>query len=162
MKKYKPKSRKGFTIIEMIIVISIMAIIGAIAVPSFIGVKKSVAIKADKESCDTIERIVRLVIADKNPEEIEDNYSITFSDGVPKVGDGEDDTIEKEINDCISGISKPQEDGKTSFDIKIEDNYDITVTTEWLNWFLIYSIILGWMVYVVEYLFIVKNVYGFN
>ena len=50
MMKNQSKKKKGFTLIEMIIVIAVMAIIAAIAVPSLSGVKDSVAKKADKQS----------------------------------------------------------------------------------------------------------------
>jgi prepilin-type N-terminal cleavage/methylation domain-containing protein len=41
MNMFKKKNRKGFTLIELIVVIAILAILAAIAIPTFIGVTQN-------------------------------------------------------------------------------------------------------------------------
>lgn len=49
--------KNGFTIIEMIVVISIIAIIGAIAIPSFIGYTEKAKKEVCKVNCLQLERM---------------------------------------------------------------------------------------------------------
>ena len=130
--KNQSKKKNGFTLIEMIIVIAVMAIIAAIAVPSLSGVKDSVAKKADKQSCDTIERTAKMVLADKDLTPNGETYSVTFKDdGVVVAGD--DDNIAKELQNCLADIKKPQEKDKTGFVISINNSkvkVDVTPVKE--------------------------------
>lgn len=67
MKKYLKnlkKSKKGFTLIELIIVLAILAILSAIAVPNLISVKNNAKIKADKASETSIASTVQALISD--------------------------------------------------------------------------------------------------
>ena len=49
--------KNGFTIIEMIVVISIIAILGAIAIPSFIGYTEKAKKEVCKVNCLELERM---------------------------------------------------------------------------------------------------------
>ena len=51
IRKYK---KKGFTLIELIIVISIIAILAAIAVPKYAGIQKDAKVKSDVASAKVI------------------------------------------------------------------------------------------------------------
>ncbi|MCI6276621.1 MAG: prepilin-type N-terminal cleavage/methylation domain-containing protein [Clostridium sp.] len=125
MMKNKSKKKKGFTLIEMIIVIAVMAIIAAIAVPSISGVKDSVAKKADKQSCETIERTAKMVLADKDLSSANGTYDVTFADSgdvIVKNGSKVEDDIAKELKECLADIKKPQEKDKTGFVISIRNS----------------------------------------
>lgn len=131
MMKNQSKKKKGFTLIEMIIVIAVMAIIAAIAVPSLSGVKDSVAKKADKQSCETIERTAKMVLADKDLTSADGTYSVTFGNNdsvVVKNKDNVEDDIAKELKECLAEIKKPQQKGAVGFDITL-DKSKVSVDT---------------------------------
>ncbi|MBB6632132.1 prepilin-type N-terminal cleavage/methylation domain-containing protein [Clostridium algidicarnis] len=58
------KKKKGFTLIELIIVLAIIAIIAAIAIPNFTKVRADSKVKADTQSAETIRRITLTLLAD--------------------------------------------------------------------------------------------------
>jgi len=53
--KIKIKNKNGFTLIELIIVIAIMAILGAIAIPNFLSTSNRARLKADIQSAVVID-----------------------------------------------------------------------------------------------------------
>lgn len=62
-KRNEQKKKKGFTLIELIIVIAIIAILAVIAIPKFMAVTKDAKIKADIANAKTIESAVTTAIA---------------------------------------------------------------------------------------------------
>ena len=76
-KKLK-KNNKGFTLVELIAVLGILAIIGAIAVPKFTATRKNAALKAHEANVRTLENAAKLYYTEtgnattwkgENPEE---------------------------------------------------------------------------------------------
>lgn len=76
IKRANNKKKKGFTLIELIIVLAVMAIIALIAIPNFAAVRNNSKVKADKQSCETIERTVLMLVSD---ETIKGSGEITVS-----------------------------------------------------------------------------------
>jgi len=56
----KLKNRKGFTLVELIVVIAVLGIIMAIAVPRYLGVQAAAKIEADKTTIGTIAKAAEL------------------------------------------------------------------------------------------------------
>ncbi|CAM3777236.1 prepilin-type N-terminal cleavage/methylation domain-containing protein [Clostridium perfringens] len=58
------KKKKGFTLIELIIVIAIIAILAAIAIPNFLAIQRKARVKADIASAKTIYDATSALIAE--------------------------------------------------------------------------------------------------
>lgn len=59
----KLKNRKGFTLIELIVVLAVLVVIAAIAVPRFLGVQEKAKESADQTTVDSIARAAELYYA---------------------------------------------------------------------------------------------------
>ncbi|HAT4284364.1 TPA: prepilin-type N-terminal cleavage/methylation domain-containing protein [Clostridium perfringens] len=62
--KKQNKKKKGFTLIELIIVIAIIAILAAIAIPNFLSIQRKSRVKADIASAKTIYDATSALIAE--------------------------------------------------------------------------------------------------
>ena len=65
-KKAKNKAKRGFTLIELIIVVAIIAILAAIAVPAFGEIRQDANVSADTGNARTIYSVVTAGIADES------------------------------------------------------------------------------------------------
>ncbi|MTK11917.1 MAG: prepilin-type N-terminal cleavage/methylation domain-containing protein [Clostridiaceae bacterium] len=91
MKKIKKK--KGFTLIELIIVIAIIAIIAAFAIPNFLKVQNNAKIDSDLNTAKTIENVCNVLYTDGTLKPTADSTQYTVS------SDSKDDG--KKINDYL-------------------------------------------------------------
>lgn len=100
------KKKKGFTLIELVIVIAILGILALIAIPNFRNAQRDAKIGADITSAKTIANVTQVLIT---KEKI--NLPINESKGekkewrVIKVGVGEDG---KDIEKELQSLPKPE------------------------------------------------------
>lgn len=108
MNELSKKKKKGFTLVELIIVIAIIAILAAIAIPKFGQVTRNANIKADIATAKTIHGIAAELVAEG--EEVSDANIAGKIDG--------------------AGTSMPftKLDGTVAFDVTVATDGDITVT----------------------------------
>ncbi len=134
IKRANQKKKKGFSLIELIIVLAVMAIIALIAIPNFTAVRENSKKKADKQSCETIKRTVLMLTSDesvtvKADTDIEFTTSVILpTDGATddNTGNGLTDDEITLINEALAEVNLPQESTMTKYIFTI--NADGTVT----------------------------------
>ena len=71
----KKRNKKGFTLIELVIVIAILGILIAIAVPRLSGFRDTAAERADEASKETIIKAAELYVATYDVDNIEESFN---------------------------------------------------------------------------------------
>ena len=123
------KKKKGFTLIELVIVLAVLAIIALIAIPNFTKVRTDSQEKADIQSAEQIKDIVLMAIADKDISVNESKYLITFENKdfkdfskVEGKGFGNESLDKNGIDDVkimMKDVKKPQVNGKKAFLVEV-------------------------------------------
>lgn len=114
------RKKKGFTLIELIIVIAIIAILAAIAIPKFGDVRKNAALKSDIANAKVIANATSALIADgKIPVKLETNIKI---DKAVTTGTG------KTIGDYLQKIPEPETSEYTDYEVDITADGNVTVS----------------------------------
>lgn len=91
MSQVSDKKKKGFTLVELIIVIAIIAVLAAIAIPKFGQIKKDSNVRADQANAKIIATAVATAISNGDitatDSDIEDSQFSKYIDGgvVPAV-----------------------------------------------------------------------------
>src|SRR5574344_199760 len=91
------KTNKGFTLVELIIVIAILAIIMLIATPNFSGIQQRMKVRADKATAAQIGKAVRVWYTDYTSDP-----TLSSSLNIPQFGATTDNT--PVLYSTLSGI----------------------------------------------------------
>lgn len=118
LKNLKNKKKKGFTLIELIIVIAIIAILAAVAIPKFSSISKDAKIKSDIANAKTISNAVSALIADGK---------ITIPSKDLNIELTNDDDNAEEIINYLQNVPTPESTDVANFTVTIDDNGDIEV-----------------------------------
>ncbi len=111
----KLKKKKGFTLIELIIVIAILGILALIAIPKFGEAQKDAKIKADIATAKTIADTTATLVASG---EISDTLDLTKIEDVKGQKSTNKTVI---INQLGNGRAEPQALNVGKFYVKVQD-----------------------------------------
>ena len=89
----KKNNKKGFTLVELVIVVAVMAVLVAVAIPTIGSIKGSADSAVLQTNCRTMESIIKLAEAEINKGTDGANVAI------------EDDDVVDAINDAKLGIT---------------------------------------------------------
>ena len=106
--KKQNKKKKGFTLIELIIVIAIIAILAAIAIPNFLGIQRKSKIKADIASAKTIYDAAAAGISEGTIKPINGTETFTFT-----AAEGKNPAKIAEVDNVSGEAASPANNGKT-------------------------------------------------
>lgn len=123
------RKKNGFTLLELLIAVSIILVLSTIAVPRFTGAAKTAKIAKVRADIQTINHAAALFEADtgKMPESIEvlvnkEDASKSYLQAVPKTPDGKDYTIaDGVITGEFDGKPYSSADQPTSSSVKPDD-----------------------------------------
>lgn len=132
--KVKKLNNKGFSLVEIIIVIAIMAILAGAIAPQFMKYVNKSRIAADENNCNTIKTAVITALANESAyDSITEEKSIKFNGSKPTTySDGADALPSDFINELDSIIGtwpSVKEKGKTHFQISFDASKKVTVIT---------------------------------
>ena len=136
------KKKKGFTLIELVIVLAVLAIIGLIAIPNFTKVREDSQIKADERSLEAIAKIIDMEIIEETiPDTSNGTVTFSFPGGaatgtlafVLTDGAGAAITIAPaDITDIqnngLSKVGAPQEKNKTNYVMTLSNGEIVTTS----------------------------------
>lgn len=117
------KKKKGFTLIELIIVLAVMAIIAAIAVPSYNAIKENATVKADEQSKATVERVATMLAADGSL--ADDTYTVTFNNNKAVATDSKN-AQHKVLTDALAEV-KPLQSKDSG---KVATGFSVVVSSQ--------------------------------
>ena len=116
------KKKKGFTLIELIIVIAIIAILAAIAIPRFGSATQDAKLKSDIANAKTIANATSALMAEGKIEDDADPITVVAE------ADADADSDAEDLAKYLQSVPTPETEGN-NFIVNIE-NGNVTVTTD--------------------------------
>ena len=126
------KSNKGFSLVELIVVIAIMAIIAGVAIPVYSGYITKANEGADENLFGEVEHAAQIIVADV------DYLGVTFNISagselltVTATGEGADEAI-AELVKVVPGLAEGETEGTYELDLK-SSTYSDSATVKGVN-----------------------------
>ena len=122
------KKKKGFTLIELIIVIAIIAILAAIAIPKFGDIRKNAALKSDVANAKVIANAASALIADGKIEVPVSAMTININKGDNTGGvSGQATAAQDYIVKYLQNKPAPESSGYDNYEVGIDTNGNVVV-----------------------------------
>ncbi len=145
LKKKRKLGNKGFSLVELIIVIAIMAVLVAILAPQYLKYVDKSRQSADDANADQILTAVQVAMADEDvAEELTDDMTITMdSDGVDGATEDGESALEQELlaalgtgwtDKAVTSNTYRNSDDHSEYTVTItvgDEDTDSSVTGEW-------------------------------
>jgi prepilin-type N-terminal cleavage/methylation domain-containing protein len=130
---FKLMNKKGFTLVELMIVVVILGILVAIAVPIFNSVTKN----AKRKACQSNMRVMLGIVVQFGTDN-DSNFDKVLSSGSLSVGSTveiTDANMSTEFLDCIKGRTIPEcpDEGTYTLSRTSENGIDITCSVDYHN-----------------------------
>ena len=124
------KKKKGFTLIELIIVIAIIAILAAIAIPKFGDIRRNAALKSDVANAKTIANAASALIAEGTIK-----VPISTSGMVLNINNGtnsgDDTTVankaKTDVTTYLQNTPTPESSGYNNYKVTIDNKGNVVV-----------------------------------
>lgn len=131
--KVKKLNNKGFSLVEIIIVIAIMAILAGALAPQLMKYVEKSRVAADNNNCNAIKTAVMTALANESAyDSIDTTKLITFNANKPdKYSDGTTlpDAFINELHGIVGTWPSVKEKNKTKFQITFSSDKAVTVVT---------------------------------
>ncbi|ELC8443569.1 prepilin-type N-terminal cleavage/methylation domain-containing protein [Clostridium perfringens] len=126
--KSREKKKKGFTLIELTVVLAIMAIIITVIAPNFSSVKDGAKTKVDDQNCAAIERSVEMLLAEDVIDSSTTSIKITPNgSGVDVSGIEGNEVGKNKLQDLLEDLDKPQ--NGDFYNVSIENGRKVIAST---------------------------------
>ena len=117
----KNKKKKGFTLIELIIVIAIIAIIAAIAIPRFGKVSQDAKLKSDVANAKNIANAASALIADGT-------IKVTGEVAAQPLNESEKHDVADKVEAFLQAVPTPETAGYDVYTIALDGAGNVTVS----------------------------------